>query len=358
MRYPEFLKENGTIGFVAPSFGCATEPYYTAFKNALDKWEKQGYKMHLGPNCYVSNGIGISNEPKLCGQELNDWYCSKENDVILSCGGGELMCEVVPYMDFERMKQATPKWYMGFSDNTNFTFLSTILMDTAAIYGPCASAFGMEPWHSSIQDAWDLLCGKTDTIHGYDLWEREWTKDEEHPLLPYNVTEPVVIKSFLCENGQAKEVGSGNPSGTEPVSIELEGRLIGGCMDILQMYPGTPYDKVKEFNEKYKEDGFIWFLESCDLNIMSIRRAMWQFKQAGWFEHLKGFLIGRPLCMGEEAFGIDQYRAVTDMLSEYNVPIIMDLDIGHLSPMMPIISGSTAKVSVKGNEFSIQYTFE
>ena len=35
MRYPEFLQDNGTIGFVAPSFGCATEPYYTAFQNAL-----------------------------------------------------------------------------------------------------------------------------------------------------------------------------------------------------------------------------------------------------------------------------------------------------------------------------------
>lgn len=27
MRYPEFLAEGGIIGFVAPSFGCATEPY-------------------------------------------------------------------------------------------------------------------------------------------------------------------------------------------------------------------------------------------------------------------------------------------------------------------------------------------
>ena len=33
MRYPEFLSEGGIIGFVAPSFGCATEPYITGFKN-------------------------------------------------------------------------------------------------------------------------------------------------------------------------------------------------------------------------------------------------------------------------------------------------------------------------------------
>lgn len=264
------------------------------------------------------------------------------------------MCEVVPYMDFQRMKNTEPKWYMGYSDNTNFTFLSTILMDTAAIYGPCAAAFGMEPWHASIQDAWDLLCGKIDTVHSYDLWEKESLKDAEHPLLPYNVTEPVEIKTFLCADEKVIEVEKSPAS--EP--IELKGRLIGGCMDILQMYPGTVYDKVKEFNEKYKEDGFIWFLEACDLNIMSIRRAIWQMKQAGWFEHLKGFLIGRPLCFGEEAFGIDQYRAVTDMLAEYNVPIIMDLDIGHLAPMMPIICGATAKVSVKGNDVTIKYTFQ
>ena len=38
MRYPKNLSEHGTIGFVAPSFGCATEPYHTAFLNAQKKF--------------------------------------------------------------------------------------------------------------------------------------------------------------------------------------------------------------------------------------------------------------------------------------------------------------------------------
>ena len=340
MRYPKFLKENGTIGFVAPAFGCATEPYQSAFKHSLNKWKTLGHEVDLGPNCYVGKGIGISNEPRLCGEELNEWYCSSNNDVLISCGGGELMCEVVPYIDFERMKKAEPKWFMGDSDNTNFTFLSATLMDTAAVYGPCAAAFGMEPWHPSLQDAYELISGKKDTVKGYGLWEKESLKDEEHPLLPYNVTEPSVIHRFPDKD------------------VELEGRLLGGCMDILQMYPGTVYDKVRLFNEQYKEDGIIWFLEACELNVMSIRRALWQMKEAGWFEYVKGFLIGRPLLYGQEMFGIDQYRAVTDILAEYHVPIIMDLDIGHLAPMMPIICGGTAKVSVKENDISIQYTYK
>lgn len=110
MRFPEFLKEHGTIGFVAPSFGCATEPYYTAFAHARERFGQMGYHTQMGPNCLVDKGIGISNDPALCGKELNESYCGTENDVIISCGGGELMCEVVPYIDFAGIAQAKPKW--------------------------------------------------------------------------------------------------------------------------------------------------------------------------------------------------------------------------------------------------------
>lgn len=340
MRYPEFLQKNGTIGFIAPSYGCATEPYFTAFHHAMDNFHEMGYKTQCGPNCFVEKGIGISNEPKLCGMELNESYCGTNNDVIISCGGGELMCEILPYIDFDRIKKAKPKWYMGFSDNTNFTFLSTTICDTAAIYGPCASAFGMEPWHPSVEDAFSLLCGKLERVHNYDLWERESNKCEETPLAPYNVTEPVCIKKFPDEE------------------IVLNGRLIGGCMDCLVNLLGTEFDHLKEFQKRYADDGFLWFLESCDLSVMAIRRAIWQMKHAGWFTHVKGFLIGRPLCFGEEAFGIDQYRAVTDLLEEYHVPVIMDLDIGHLSPMMPVVSGALAEVHAAGSQFEMKYIFK
>ena len=67
MRYPAFLQENGTIGFVAPSFGCATEPYKSGFLNAQKRWNEQGFHLQLGQNCYVEEGVGISNTPRMCG---------------------------------------------------------------------------------------------------------------------------------------------------------------------------------------------------------------------------------------------------------------------------------------------------
>jgi muramoyltetrapeptide carboxypeptidase LdcA involved in peptidoglycan recycling len=355
MKYPDFLPENGTISFAAPSFGCATEPYHTAFMHALDRFHQMGYRTKLGPNCLVQEGIGISNTPQLCAKELQETYLDDEGDVIISCGGGELMCEILPYLDWEKLAQAKPKWYMGFSDNTNFTFLSATCLDTAAVYGPCAAAFGMEPWHESLEDAFAILTGKSRNVHGYDRWEREGIKDEEHPLAPYQVTEPVVLHSFLPER---------EPDGTAILrhaaaedEIRLEGRLIGGCMDCLVNLLGTSFDHVAQFNRRYEHENIIWFMEACDLNLMSIRRAIWQMKNAGWFEHLAGFLIGRPLCFGEEAFGIDQYRAVTDLLAEYGVPVIMDLDIGHLPPMMPLVVGAYAAVEVKENDIQIAYHY-
>ena len=109
MRYPKPLQKGGTIGFIAPSFGCAIEPYDSRFKNALKIFKEMGYKTYLGPNCYEASGIGISNTPEKCGNELNSVMIEKDfldsseydkSDVIITCGGGELMVEVVPFIDF------------------------------------------------------------------------------------------------------------------------------------------------------------------------------------------------------------------------------------------------------------------
>ena len=339
MKYPHFLPENGTIAFAAPSFGCAAEPYRSAFDHAQEQFRSMGYKLMPGPGCYAAEGIGISRAPKACGQEINDLYTSPESDVLLSCGGGELMCEILDHVDFDAIRAAEPKWFMGYSDNTNLTFLLPTLCDTASIYGPCAGAFGMEPWHRSVQDAYDLLTGRNFTVHNYDRWEKESNKSDENPLAPYHVTEPVRIRAFRAEAGRTAD-------GADPACdpIRFSGRLLGGCMDCLVNLTGTVYDRAAQFSEKYAGDGIIWFLEACDLNVFAIRRAIWQMKHAGWFVHAKGFLIGRPLCFGQEMMGLDQYHAVIDPLCDLNVPVIMDVDLGHLPPMMPLICGSCADV--------------
>lgn len=345
MRYPKSIEKGGSIGFLAPSFGCNIEPYKSAFDNALKKFQGMGYQVELGPNCYAGEGVGISNTSEKCGAEVNQMFCDSETDVLMSCGGGELMCEILPYVDFEQISTEKPKWYMGYSDNTNLTYLLTTLTDTASIYAPCAPAFGMEPWHASLGDAFRIITGETKVVQTYGKWEKESLKTPENPLLPYNVTEDVQIRTYI-----GKELHDPNDS------ISFEGRLIGGCMDCLVNLLGTRFDKTKDFLEKYKDDGFIWFLEACDLNVFSIRRAMWQMEEAGWFQYVKGFLIGRPL-NGSSMFGLDAYEAVLAVAGKKNVPVVFDVDLGHLPPMMPIVCGSYGEIKVQNNNVRIDMKF-
>lgn len=351
MRYPDFLPKGGTIGFAAPSCGCATEPYKAAFDNAQPKLKEMGYQLVLGPNCYEMSGVGISNTPEKCGQEFMEMYLSGKVDSIISCGGGELMCEILPYVDFDRLAAAKPIWFMGYSDNTNLTYLLATLADTASVYGPCAGAFGMEPWHESLMDALLVLTGERRFLHGYGLWEKESLKNAENPLASYHVTEPLRLRSFIGKKEVSFEEGA-----SEVGQLQFTGRLLGGCMDCLVNLPGTRFDKTREFAERYREDGIIWFLESCELNVFSIRRAMWQMEQAGWFQYAKGFLIGRPE-NGEPMMGLDRYEAVLETAGRLNVPVIMDVDLGHLPPMMPLVTGSIADVTVEGNDIAIAMDF-
>lgn len=335
MRYPDFLKKNDTIGFVAPSFGVTTEPYRSAFQNAL-RFFQQEYQVKVGENVYRDDGFGISSSSENCGKELTDFYCDPEISLLLSVGGGELMCEILEYTDFEKMKNAAPKWFLGYSDNTNFNFLLPTICDTASLYGVNAGAFGMEPWDDSVCDTYDFLTGNRLFSHNYPKWEKEPLKNAENPLAPYHLTETSGIRATVD-------------------SVSLSGRFIGGCLDCLLNLCGTSFDRVAEFNEKYKDDGIIWFLESCDLNPMDVRRGLWRLRNAGWFKYAKAFLIGRPYRYDESFMGMSHGEAVLSQLSGLHAPVLFDLDIGHLAPEMIMVQGGYGHLVYGGTGMKIEW---
>ena len=307
-----------------------------------------GYSLVEGPNCSEASGIGKSNSPEKCGSEINDFFINDRSDIIISCGGGETMCEDLPFVDFEGIAKAKPKWYLGYSDNTNLTYTLPVLCDTAALYGPCVSDFGMEPLHRSLQDTFGILTGRINEVSNYDKWELESFDNEEDPFVPYNTTEPFGMRLYKA----GKELEGAK------ADVRIRGRLIGGCMDCLINLIGTPFDGTARFIDKYKNDGIIWFLEACDLNVMSCRRALWQMAHAGWFGHVSGFLIGRPLHITDSFIDYDMKSVFSDMLAEYDVPVLTGLDIGHLPPMMPVVSGAKADVTARPGSLHIKYIYE
>ena len=341
MIYPDFLHTKDTIGFIAPSFGCSFNPYHACLNQTIKRFKEMGYNTWVGPNCYLSEGIGISNKPSECAAELMDAYTSGKCDFLMAVAGGELMCEILEYIDFNSLRKVKPKWYMGFSDNTNFGFLSTTILNVASIYSPNACVFAMNKWHPAVNDLYDLITGKKLSFVGYSGWEKESLKSESNPYASYNITQQSIIKVYSDNS-----IGNFKP-------VSFTGRLTGGCLDCLANLVGTKYDRVEEYATRYADSGIVWFLEACDLNVMDIRRALWQLDNAGWFRHSKGFIIGRPYNFNQPMMGLDQYSAVTGILGKYNVPIIMDADIGHIAPSIPLINGSIATIKVQDRNYSI-----
>ena len=357
MRYPGFIKKGDTIGFPAPSFGCNTDPYLSRFDAAMEHFKKLGFITNPGPNSKAGLGIGISNTPEKCASELCEMYLDTANDALITCGGGEMMCEILEHIDLDSLSKASPKWIMGYSDITNIIHPMLTLCDTASIYGPCASNFGLLKLHESIDTALDIICGKTQSVHSYDLHEKYFYDEEPlpegvepDPLEPLNTTEKSLKAVYDSESFHMPGEFGGE--------LEFSGRLIGGCLDCLENLLGTPYEDTNGFLDRYASDGVIWCLEACDLNVFSIRRAMWKMDSAGWFRKgiVRGFLIGRP-GNGQEMMGLNHFGAVMPYIEKADVPAVIDCDLGHVAPSMPLVMGSTGHVKVSGNDVKIEMEF-
>lgn len=336
MRYAKFLNnDNNKIELIAPSFGCTLEPYKSRLDKAIYNFKSLGFEIIEGSNIYI-NEIGYrSNTSSLCSIEFINAYTSQSR-FILSVGGGNLQNEILDSIDFNYISSLEPKWFMGYSDNTNFTFVLTILCDLATIYGPCAPEFGQEILEEPLLDTIKLMKGEKLKFKGYPKFELESFKTEDNPFVGYNLD---ADKKLVLNTKE----------------INIEGRLIGGCIDCLTYLVGTPYDKVDDFNNRYKNDGIIWFLEACDLEAWNLKLALIQMKRAGWFKNVKGFLIGRPMKIGTEFCTLTMENAVFDVLKDFNVPIILNADFGHLKPQIPIICGSIANIKAKDDDLEIEY---
>ncbi len=343
MRYPEFLQPGGRIGLIAPSFGCTREPYLSRLKSAIAFLEERGYTVLVGPNVYEEAGVGKSNTPQACADEIMDFFTNDRADLILSVGGGETMCEDLAFVDFDALSAAPPRYFMGYSDNTNLSFTLPTLCDTAAVYAPCATSFGLRPLPPSLWDTLRLITGESLQMHSYPAWQCvDDAAPEEEPLRPYFTRMPSCQKLALP--------GKAFPAS----SASFSGRLLGGCLDCLINLCGTKYDRVRAFNERYVRDGVIWFLESCDLTPLAQRRAFWQLSEAGWFDNARGFLLGRPGLFDYVDHGLTHEEAARSSLERFGVPIVLDTDLGHLPPMMPLIAGALAEVGYDESGLSVR----
>lgn len=335
MIIPQYIKSGDTIGVTATSAGITDLLKTKRVKNALHNFENRGYKTICTDNLFNCDNRGCSATGQERGRQFNELIKNDSVSAIISAAGGDYLMEMLEYVDFDAIK-ANPKWFQGFSDNTGLVYPIVTKCDVAAVYGCHIGDFGMEPWQKPVKDAIGILEGKVKTLQSYEYFE-----SERHEYITgyegYYNDEPV-----KWVNGRGEE------------SIEISGRLLGGCLDVIAFLIGTDFDNTEQFVEKYKDDGIIWNLESFNMEDVVLITHLWQMKQRGYFKTAKGFVFGRPL-MYNSWINQSYQDAIMSILGDLDVPVIFDADIGHKGPQFPIIQGAKAKITSRRQKGVLEY---
>lgn len=340
MRIPKKLKVGDTIGICAPSAGINKPEKQIRLDEAIKKLEALGFKVIETKS--VRNDIeGRSASKEIRAREFMDLYLDPNVHAIIFAAGGDFLVEMLDFVDFEKIRNAEAKWLVGYSDITGINLPITTITDTATLYSQTIKDFAMVPLHRALEDTLNIMMGNYPVQNSFDKCEKKVDMnsfieeinnvDEEikeiNPNEGYKLEEDVIWKNLYDEE-----------------YLEISGRAIGGCFDLIKNILGTKFDKTKDFIEKYKEDGIVWFFDIFESSTPELVRTMWQMKNAGYFEYCKGILVGRSLFLREE-YGIDLPKAFKQGLDGLNIPVIYDMDIGHVAPQLPIIIGGKINVT-------------
>ena len=338
LKYPEFIKKGDLIGICAPSDGNSEELDFVRLDNGKKNLEELGYKLIETDHVRNSNR-GRSADAKTRASEVMELISNDDVKLIVSASGGDYLLETLPYIDFKKIS-SKPKWFQGYSDNTGLVHTITTMCDQATVYGNNFKDFGMGNWHKSLKSNISILQGEENVQESFDTYQ-DGFYERLTGLEDYVLTKPVNWHN-INRDGE----------------VLIKGRTIGGCLDVLISLVGTRFDKTKEFAEKYKDDGILWYMESFALTAESLTLALWQLKEAGWLRYAKGFVFGRPTFYDEKASKNGTYEEVVmSVLGDMDLPIILDADIGHKPPQFSMINGGLGTLCSKDGKAKLTYEY-
>ena len=317
MIYPDFLKENDLIGVTAPSAGLA-ESHLTGYLRSLEHFHARGWQVTETAN--VRLPALPSSPPQQRARELKALALDSRVKMIWCAAGGDFLVEMLPETDFETLR-AHPKWLQGYSDPTGLLFPLTTKYDVATLYGPNAGGFDMDRLDPSLEASLELLSGRIPVQRSFDRWQP--VDAAPQPGGGYSLTRPVCWQT---------------PCGP----VQVEGRLLGGCLDVLDILRGTDFIDVPGFVSRYRQDGIIWYFDVFAMTAEQVFYALWSMKQQGWFRTARAVVLGRVMFPGGAMLTYEQ--AVRRALGE--LPLALEADIGHVKPAFTLINGAMARLWV------------
>jgi muramoyltetrapeptide carboxypeptidase LdcA involved in peptidoglycan recycling len=325
LRFPAPLRPGDTIGVTSPSSGASgTARERVDF--CIGWLRERGHDVVVGECMDGSRHISAPREQRAA--ELTSMLTDPSIRAVVPPWGGETAIDLVDLLDYEAIAAAEPTWVVGYSDSSTWMVPLLLRAGLASIHGdsladtPYAAPEGLVPWLDVAAATGPVAQRDSGLVAG-------WV---------HVVDDPRATEWRRIGEGCWEVLGGG--------TVDVTGRLVGGCIETMTAIAGTPYGDVAAFGREHGD--LVVYLEACGDEAFAICRSLHHLRLAGWFDHAVAVLVGRTGAPDSEG-GFTQRDAVVEALGMLGLPIVVDLEIGHVPPHLPLVNGATARVVVDGS---------
>ncbi|NDL62102.1 S66 family peptidase [Acerihabitans arboris] len=339
IRFPPKLVPGDLIAITAPSSGVPRH-LHPRLELAIKNLEKKGFRVREG-DCLRSQHKNKSACKISRAKELMFYLTDPEVKAVMPPWGGDLAIELLELLDFNQLAQTEPKWFVGFSDLSTFHFPLTTLSGWATVHGPNLMDLGAKELDPTTQAIWDILESDRGTVikqhasTAFQIDENQWGTATD---AGFNLTQRTKWKHLDGVTSSAC----------------FQGHLIGGCLDIISRLAGTSFGNLPLFQEQNSDEGTILYFENVEMAPCELTRALFSLRLHGWFNNLKGVLIGRSAAPEVSDPTQQNYLdALRSSLGDLTVPVLYDVDIGHIPPQISLVNGARAAVLFTENGGSV-----
>ncbi len=273
---PAAVAPGAAISVVAPASFALPE----RIEQGMEALRKLGYVPRTGEHTLARGPHYFAGTPQQRLADLHAAFADENTGLVMSLRGGYGSNYLLGSLDLDHVSRH-PKPFFAYSDLTGLQLYLLDKLGLPAFHGPMAAAdFYLE-----------------DGVH-----------------LP---SFRAVLAGEPYALGEAEGLRTLKP-GT------ARGTLYGGCLSILASLLGTPFEPSTE--------GKLLFLEDVGVKPYQADRLLWQLREAGKFDGVRGIVFGEMLdCASNGAPAELLEETILRLFDDFDRPIAIGLRSGHVS---------------------------
>ncbi|PBC60321.1 LD-carboxypeptidase [Streptomyces sp. Tue6028] len=228
-------------------------------------------------------------------------WCDPDVSAVLCARGGYGAQRMIDLLDWDAIRAAGPKVFLGFSDITALHEAFATRVGLATLQGPM--------------------------VAGIDFLKN--ARAQEH------------LRATLFEPESVRTIASGR--GTALVPGRARGVTLGGCVSLLAAGLGTPHARPSA-------RGGLLLIEDIGEEAYRLDRILTQLLRAGWLDGVAGIALGS----WEDCGPYEEVRAVfADRLGGLGVPVAEHFGFGHCEGALTTPFGLPAELDAEAGTLTL-----